>query len=394
MCVRGISVCLVLLGLFAACSGDSAPKVPSGSEDGSGAEPDSSLDGSEEPALDGSEDAPGEPGAEVGVVADPPEPAHGCGTELVPVDGECVERRQPTHLAPGWTEIKPGGDTLCVDGDEFSFFVRPGTVNKGLFFMQGGGACWDAVTCALPAYTRTAEPPDDVGILDPNNPDNPFKDWHAVYIPYCSADVAFGNVDQQYLLNTTHHRGFKNAEAVRHWVYENMTSPDFALVSGCSAGAVGVVMHGTYMAEAYKENPDVRAALVTDSFQGIIPPDFVGMENWNAVENIPPWLPELKEPPFSMTRAIQAGAPLYPEALIANFNYADDAIQGTFYTAMGGNGAQIGQLIDEAVHTLADTVPNYRFFTAPGSSHCVFHTDGVYECRNLRQLESFVEKLA
>ena len=29
-----------------------------------------------------------------------------------------------------WTEISPGGDTVCSRGQDWSFFFRPGTVNK------------------------------------------------------------------------------------------------------------------------------------------------------------------------------------------------------------------------------------------------------------------------
>ncbi len=348
---RGITATVFLqLLLLAACGGHGVPSPGDG--DASTAVPD----------VDGGSD-----GA-----------ASVCPDDLVPVNGTCVERREPHDLGPGWNEIKPGGDTLCVDGDEFAFYVRKGSVNKMVFFMQGGGACWDAATCLLPIYNRTVSPPGESGILDADNPDNPFRDWHVVYVPYCSADVSFGNVDQRYLVSTVHHRGFVNAEAVRHWVYDNLTAPEQAFVSGCSAGAVGVIMHGAYLAEAYKENTDIRASLVTDSFQGLMPDGFSGLHNWNFTDNVPPWLPQLKEPPFNMTRAILEGAPHYPNATIAHFNYANDAVQSSFYAAMGGNPLAASDLIAESMHTLAEQLPNYRYYVAPGSSHCVFERDEVF----------------
>lgn len=366
---------LLVVGMLTAC-GDEAGRsaaldAPTNTPPPDPATPTAPGGGDETPPAI---DPPGPDAAVEGV----PQDDSLCGGDLVPVNGECVPVRQPEGFGPGWNEIKTGGDTLCVNGDEYSFFVRQGTVNRVLLFLQGGGACWDAITCSLPLYTATVSAPGSSGILDPDNPDNPFRDWHMVYLPYCSADVFFGNVDQNYLGRTVHHRGFVNAEAARQWAYENITAPEVAFVSGCSAGAVGVIMHGTYMAEAYKDNPNIRSAMVTDSFQGIIPESFAGIENWNVVPNIPPWLPELKEPPFNMTRAILAGAPLYPESIIAHFNYANDAVQSTFYGAMGGNPAEIPGLIDEAVHTLADSLDNYRFYTAPGSNHCVFESDDVY----------------
>jgi hypothetical protein len=101
-------------------------------------------------------------------------------------------------------------------------------------------------------------------------------------------------------------------------------------------------------------------ALVTDSFQGIIPKGFVGIDNWDVPANVPPWFPQLKLPPFDMTRAILEGAPRYPNATFAHFNYAYDAVQAIFYGVMGGNPLRTSRLIAEAVHTLDAELPNYR----------------------------------
>src|SRR5687767_5392811 len=46
-------------------------------------------------------------------------------------------------LPPGWSTLKPGGETLCAHGSAFQFFVRPGTVNRVLIEFSGTGACWD-----------------------------------------------------------------------------------------------------------------------------------------------------------------------------------------------------------------------------------------------------------
>ena len=46
--------------------------------------------------------------------------------------------------ASAWTQIVPGGDCECADGSEFSFWVRQADPTKVVFFLQGGGACFDA----------------------------------------------------------------------------------------------------------------------------------------------------------------------------------------------------------------------------------------------------------
>jgi hypothetical protein len=66
-------------------------------------------------------------------------------------------------------------------------------------FFEGGGACWDAFTCANPIdsnrpptapqfYKPAISPGDDPrilnGLFDLANSRNPVKDWSFVYIPY------------------------------------------------------------------------------------------------------------------------------------------------------------------------------------------------------------------
>jgi hypothetical protein len=100
-----------------------------------------------------------------------------------------------SKLAPGWNTIKPGGATICARDTEFQYFVRPGTVNRVLVEFRGGGACWNELTCSVAGslFQETAEVPTFVqnesqalGISDHANASNPFKDWHHVYIPYCT----------------------------------------------------------------------------------------------------------------------------------------------------------------------------------------------------------------
>ena len=51
-----------------------------------------------------------------------------------------VEPTMP-ELAEGWTQIEPGGDTICSRGTKYFFMVRKGSVNKVVIDFMGGGAC-------------------------------------------------------------------------------------------------------------------------------------------------------------------------------------------------------------------------------------------------------------
>lgn len=310
-----------------------------------------------------------------------------CSGDKVPVNGQCVDRKLPTDLGAGWNKIEPGAPTTCINGDPYSFYVRKGSVNKVLLFLQGGGACWDAQTCALPIYSKTASPPGSAGILDPNNAANPFKDWYVVYAPYCTGDVFLGDVTRDYGSGPVQHHGFANMRVVREWITSNITAPQFVFTSGCSAGAVGVALHGGYLAKSYLDNPEVDGAMITDSFQGIITDGFAGMVSWNVSDNFPDWLPNLKSlqapyPGDTMARGIKEALalPEFSRLVAGNFNFANDAIQGVYYGFMGGNSADIGSLILNAVHDISASAPaNYRYYITPGTTHCIFENDGVYD---------------
>ena len=51
--------------------------------------------------------------------------------------------------ASTWEKVVPGGDCECADGSEFAFFERRADPTKVVFFLDGGGACFDAETCAF-----------------------------------------------------------------------------------------------------------------------------------------------------------------------------------------------------------------------------------------------------
>src|SRR5688572_712976 len=155
-----------------------------------------------------------------------------------------------------WQVIEPGGDTACSDGSPYRFFVHPGDPARLLVEFEGGGACWSAETCAMEIFTRrvTTDPEAVrqlglmVGIYDRGNPQNPFREWTHVYVPYCTGDLHWGNSARTYTSDgpayTIHHRGAANAAAALRWASENVPAPARVTVTGCSAGGYGAMVWG------------------------------------------------------------------------------------------------------------------------------------------------------
>jgi hypothetical protein len=59
------------------------------------------------------------------------------------------EAAAPRETVAGWEKVVPGGDCHCADGSEFAFWERRADPTRVVFFLDGGGACYDATTCAF-----------------------------------------------------------------------------------------------------------------------------------------------------------------------------------------------------------------------------------------------------
>ena len=138
----------------------------------------------------------------------------------------------PTTAAPAaWTKVEPRGDCQCADGSAFSLWVREANPQKVVFYLQDGGACFSAETCAPENdlyKTRVDDgPAGERGIFDFADPRNPFADHSVVYVPYCTGDVHIGDADTEYTPGlTVHHKGYVNGTAaVDHLAATSPTRP-------------------------------------------------------------------------------------------------------------------------------------------------------------------------
>ncbi len=318
-----------------------------------------------------------------------------CGPEQVLVDGVCA-----ADIPQGWTRIEPGGETICSRGTDYAFFVRRGTVNKLVVGFDGGGACWDTISCSeqSPIFSDSVTADDNPatmsdGILDFKDPENPFSDWYGVFVPYCTGDIHWGDAVVTYPATgdypevTIYHKGFVNASAVMSWIYDHFAAPEVIFVTGVSAGSYGSLMFAPYLMDHY---PESRAVQSGDSGAGVITQEFLelGLTNWNAVQNIPEFFTELHETPLSslsLPDVYIAAANYFPGQVYSQYNTAYDENQQFYYEAMGGNPGDWHDLMVENISTIADSAPTFRYFTNWGELHGVlpypefytYQTNGV-----------------
>ena len=142
--------------------------------------------------------------------------AAGCAEPPAPGTPEgasepAAEMQQTEHLglppiaalADAWNTIHPEGDTTCLYGTEYGFFVRPKSLSQVLITFPGGGACWSGQTCSDEPQGRVDDNPKTVkaednpagsaGVFAEDNPDNPFREFTKVHVGYCTGDMHIGD---------------------------------------------------------------------------------------------------------------------------------------------------------------------------------------------------------
>jgi len=302
----------------------------------------------------------------------------------------------PEGLEEGWNEIATGGDTICSRGTEYAFFVRPGTVNKVVIDFIGGGACWNQTTCSVADAIFNPDI-DNVraaiaanlpsGMYDTSEPDNPFKDWYHVVIPYCTGDIHWGDNVATYGSdpNTVviNHKGAVNTRAVLDWVYDQFSAPEQLFVTGCSAGSYGSVMWAPHIAQHY---PDSRVIQFGDSGAGIITQDFFeeSFPSWKAEGSFPTWIDGLDPNQVNLLELSLSDLYVglsnhYPQHQFSQYNTAFDENQVFYFKAMGGTDAEEwSQQMQASIDEIQQSAPSFASFIPSGEQHCIILFDNFY----------------
>jgi pectinacetylesterase len=301
------------------------------------------------------------------------------------------------RLEAQWRAVEPGGQTLCSDGSPYRFFVNAGDPGKLLVEFEGGGGCWDDATCATSIYSRRisidpvlAEQSGLlVGIYDRRNPENPFRDYTHVYVPYCTGDLHWGNNDKTYSAASgsyvVHHRGAVNAAAAVSWAYENVPAPRQLFVAGCSAGGYGSILWSAHLMSHYS---GASAVQLSDSAAGVVPPGFfmTPLVNWGAAAAWPSFIPSLALDRLDTSRVTMAEfytgvAGHYPLSAFSQFNRLADSTQVFFYIltkAALATPEEWAAQMQASVAQIRSANPNFSAYTAPGTQHCVINSPALY----------------
>lgn len=164
------------------------------------------------------------------------------------------------------------GGPVCLFGDPYLVFVRPGSNDKVQFYLEGGGACWNEATCFGQSGLGAKETADPIAPLDVlggtlgEGEGNPLDGWNVVYVPYCDGSVFSGDNVVEYDSGTVYHRGRVNISAALDIMRASFPAPSEIVVSGSSAGGYGTFSGYGEMRVAY---PDTPIYVLNDSGPGL-----------------------------------------------------------------------------------------------------------------------------
>ncbi|HEX2158366.1 MAG TPA: pectin acetylesterase-family hydrolase, partial [Actinomycetes bacterium] len=288
-----------------------------------------------------------------------------------------------------WQRIEPGGRTRCGRGGSFAFWARMGAPDRLLVFFEGGGGCWDYRSCAAGTamfdddVDLSDDPSRGAGVLDLDDPRNPFRRWSVLFVPSCGGDVFAGDAVRTYRAAdgrtvTVHHRGHVNATAALEWMFERVPDPRRVFVAGCSAGSIGSILHAPRILRQY---PEAQVAQLGDSLGYLFSQPTDLRELWGADRVLPDWVPGVRAIPrarFTMPRFYRAVAGHYPRASFAQVNFADDSVQRRFHEAAGGAPEAFGQALLGNLAAIRAGTPNFRSCLLEGSAHCALPSPAFY----------------
>lgn len=322
--------------------------------------------------------------------------SHSAATSLLPLvgllllgssDAAGADAYSPSAAAEEtseWTMIDAGDETGCAHGTPFRFFFREGAdPSRLVVYFQGGGACWNWVSCSGMFDTSVTD--DELasyhGIFDLTDAENPFRDYSFLFIPYCTGDVHVGDTIAQYgdaswNAPAVRHWGYRNVIAVLDWAEAHVPQPNRLVVTGASAGSYGALFHAANVAEFF---PGADLIVIGDSGVPLLHEYRQILERWGAARRLRQFwashTPE-DEPAIGLEAAHERLALLYPDATIAQITTDQDAIQKAFYI-FSGSGSWRGSTLD-LLATLEERIPTFHAFVLSGADHGLMRTDRFY----------------
>ena len=320
-----------------------------------------------------------------------------CGSASSPGEDEAFETPEGT-----WTFVPVEG-TQCGNGTTAGVGVNLGARRDQVFiYLQGGGACWDALTClGLPLATRINETygqaafDEDVGtlqatgMLDRNDPANPFREASWIFVPYCTGDLHAGHSSKAYNPlqpdRMVHHRGGDNLTAFLARMEATFEDPERVWLAGSSAGGFGAQLN---FDEVQRSFPDTQLHVLADSAQPVDPEG----ELWGKLQEA--WSVKFPEGcegcETSAPALLDFLATRHPDARVGLLAYERDSTLSPFF----GLSAEELQSRTRALVAAQAGRANFRSFVLPDAAHVMLDSYLTLTAPDATPLRTWVNQWA
>jgi len=260
-----------------------------------------------------------------------------------------------------------------MDGKETGVYIRKSTSGKKSLgvYLNGGGACFNAITCATAASSPTAGRPGASGIFDSRS-DNPLADYNWMAVPYCTGDVHGGDITKSFKGRNRNFNGAPNLKLMMTYATQLFKDVDTLLITGESAGGFGALTMYPTIRDYY---PDARGVLMDDSGP-VLDDEAIPVclqeewrQTWNLNKNLPKDCP-CNNDKGDLVTAWSYGAKKYSKDSFSLISSENDATISTFFAFSNNNCHAILPIGYNKLHDglvrLAKTTPVYII---PGSTH-------------------------
>lgn len=291
-----------------------------------------------------------------------------------------------------WERIDAPADCMCSDGSPFAYYLREADPTRVLFFLEGGGACFDAESCAPASgsYTVRLSPESGAmaaagtgqGLLDVTDERNPLRDFSIVYVPYCTGDVHLGDATTDYGGGVVvQHKGARNVRAAIATTLDRF--PDIAelVVAGVSAGSIPSPLAAGLLADGA---PDARVTVVADGSGGY-PNEpalvsYVG-GRWGAFGNVPDW-PEtagLTPEQWNFAQLYISSGRRHPDIVFTRHDYAFDRTQIDYAAMAGYDASELDRAMGATEQLIESSGVDVLTFLQPGDDHTLLGRPRFYD---------------
>lgn len=302
--------------------------------------------------------------------------------------GEPIEVPPEQHGEWVWIDVP---EMRCSVGTEGGFAVNFTSASRDVvIYLQGGGICYNAFTClfggapssvgndplrtALDGSIRA-----NSGIFDRTDETNPFRDANFVVVPHCTGDHHTGNKVTDYGGSIRHHVGYTNMTRVFERVVPTFRDAGRVVLSGFSAGGVGITANYHQLATAFRSVGQPPPFLMIDSGPFMRPP-FLSTSaqadlraSWGLEGTVGTFCPSCLTTGFH--DLYRVNAELHPGLRSSLICTDEDSVVALLYSVLNGDSFG-GSRMRAGLSDLADWGASIRNDSAP-SQHRVFLYGGT-----------------